>query len=147
MIAGWRDQHQRARACQVLCEMAGFPGLWRSSGPSSAALSMLDHDGAGLEPGQRCLVLAAWAIWNGSGTMRFAELIPALSHDELQAVGSLMLEIPNGPRAIDEWISDEGYCCVADCPNDPAHEGALRCLAHQRAATEGPTPAPAPKVH
>jgi hypothetical protein len=134
MTAGWRDQHQRARVCQVLCDMAGLPGVWRSSGPSSAAISMLDQDGQGLEAGPRCLVLAAWAIWNGSGRMRFAELLPALSENELQSVGGLLLEIPNGPEAIDAWISEEGFCCVVDCPNAPAGDGQLRCHTHTAAA-------------
>lgn len=136
MTGGWRDQRQRGRVCQVLSELAGFEhgALWRGDGPTSAAISMLEHDGGGLEPAQRCLVLCAWALWNGAGAVRFAELLPALSPEEVQAVGGLMLEIANGPRAIDEWIADEGFCIVPDCPNEPGGEGQLRCLHHQAEA-------------
>ena len=49
------------------------------------------------------MVLLAYALWNGAGGLRVAELV-ALDSECLALVGSLFQALSHGPDAIDAWL-------------------------------------------
>lgn len=129
----FRDERQRARVCQILCERVGIAGAFTAhEGPTILARRILRHDQHLYNRAQVVMVLLAWALWDGSGELGVPVLIYTLDREHMQAVASVLLEIGNGPRSLDEWISEEGYCAEPTglCPHRPACDGALFCGEH-----------------
>lgn len=102
----FRDDQQLARACRALLARVGLAELWTSSGPTPRALDLLEHDGGPLSSGERIVLLAAFAFWNGSGGLRLAELIESLDASHCDALCALVVAAKYGADAIDEWLAE-----------------------------------------
>jgi hypothetical protein len=129
---GFRDDRQGAAACRVLLDrIPGTRGLWTDSGPTPGAVELMKNDGGPLSSGERVMLLAAFALWNGDGQLSVDDLL-RLDGENLQAVGSLLVAmgtpmqpldaygVPVGaPRAvhpIDEWLAVWGGDPRTDAP-------------------------------
>jgi hypothetical protein len=100
----WLDDMTRARAIRCLLATAGIGDLWSIYGPTPRARAEKLRGGTGLSQEQRILLSAAWALWDGSGTLRMLALMP-LAPGRLEAVISLLGALSRGPAAVDAWIS------------------------------------------
>ena len=101
----FRTEAQRARACAALCRRARLGGMWSESGPTEDAIAAMESNGGALSSGERVVVLAAWAFWNGHGGLSFADVIERLDGPNLRAIAHLMLALDAGGAAIDEWLA------------------------------------------
>ncbi len=118
----FRSEGQLARACRALCAQVGLRSLWTSEGPSERAVEILEANGGPLSSGERIVVLAAWSIWNGSGNATLGDAVHRLDDRNLVALGSLMIAVASGARAIDGWITRMEKrldLCGADDPEVP----------------------------
>lgn len=71
LTTAFRDDGQLAEVCKVLCEHASLPGMWvAASGPTARSEQFLATDCEGLSAGQRVVFLAAWELWDRTGSMR-----------------------------------------------------------------------------
>jgi hypothetical protein len=104
-LSMFRDDAQLARACRALLETVRLERLWTDSGPTDEATSLCDRDGGPLSSGERVMVLAVWALWNGGGALRFAD-ITQLSGKPLEALGSFLAALSSGSIAVDSWLRD-----------------------------------------
>jgi len=102
----FRDEAQHAAVCRALLARGALGDLWTDAGPTARALALLEEHGAGLGSGQRTLLLAAFALWNNSTELRFAELLRHLDDDNLNTIGNLLVALSRGPDAIDGWLAD-----------------------------------------
>lgn len=102
----FRDDRQRARVCQALCALVGFPSLWTDEGPSPRAKELLEADGGPLSHGEKVMLFTAWALWNGRGGLTLTELVDTLDRDNLTAVGELLSAYAQGPDALDAWLAE-----------------------------------------
>ena len=102
----FRDDNQNARACRALLATIRRAELWTPTGPTSEAVMLLEDDGGPLSTGERVMLLIAFAFWNGSGTLRFAEIVESLDVEPCDAVCSLLVAVKYGSRAVDEWLSE-----------------------------------------
>jgi hypothetical protein len=102
----FRDDAQACRALGAL--LATLPALrtfWTSSGPTPQALALLEADGGPLSSGERVLLLAAFALWNGSGRLTFADILARLDGPPLEALCSLVVAMKRRPSDVDAWIA------------------------------------------
>jgi hypothetical protein len=102
----FHDDHQLARACRALLQTVGLQRLWTEHGPSDSAMELLEADGGPLSSGERVMLLAAFAFWNGSGGLTFVDVIERLDRERGEALGSLLMASYEGPTAIDEWVTE-----------------------------------------
>lgn len=109
----WRDDRQASEAIWSLLQRAGHPpllGLWgKVSGPSNRAWELYDSKGGALGLGERTLLFACFAFWNGSEGLDFSAVV----HGPIDAtcarlVLSLALAVQEGPEAVDAWIRNGG---------------------------------------
>jgi len=82
----FKNDAQCARACQALCNRVRLGRMWTPTGPSEEACAVLAANGGPLSSGERVIVLATFALWNGDGTLTFADLF-RLDSDNLLAIG------------------------------------------------------------
>ena len=112
----FRNRPERAQVCMTLLALIERPHLWSQSGPTETATALLLHSGSSLSPGERVLFLAAYACWDGTNELRFAELA-LLSPQNLHAIGTLLvalaadLDTPPGetPHAVIGWLDTRGH--------------------------------------
>ncbi len=102
----FRDDRQRARVCQALCALVGFPTFWTDAGPSPRVKELLEADGGPLSHGEKVMVFVAWALWNSRGGLTIAELVDTLDRENLTAIGELLSALANGPAALDAWLAE-----------------------------------------
>jgi hypothetical protein len=102
----FRNDEQSARACRALMATARLEGLWTNEGPTLRAAELLDAEGGPLSSGERIVLLAAFAFWNGRGGLRLADVIEFLDPRPSEAIGSLVVAVKQGPAAIDDWIAE-----------------------------------------
>ncbi len=117
----FRDDEQRLRVCRALLATGGLQRYWTARGPTDkarAAATGVPTSEATLSPGDRALLLSAWAFWSGApNILRFDEL---LALPEAEPICKLTIAALYGPRAIDAWltrsVAREGYvaCDVAE---------------------------------
>ncbi len=100
----FRDDEQTARACRTLLASVRRAELWTRSGPTPEALSLLERDGGPLSSGERIVLLAAFAFWNGEGGLRLTEVIDSLDVEAADALCSLLIAVKHGADAVDAWI-------------------------------------------
>lgn len=99
------NDRQVARALRVLLAPLGLGDLWTDAGPTERAIELREADGAVLSSGERTMVLAAWAFWNGNvPSLRFDALL-GLDNANTEALCSLLVVITQGEAAIEEWIA------------------------------------------
>lgn len=101
----FRDQFQASRALRALLQTTpGTAGIWMAKGPTDQALNHVRADGGPLASGERTLLLAALALWNGQGGISLAEVVEKLELSPAERLCSLVLAIKRGAQAIDDWI-------------------------------------------
>lgn len=99
----FRNDAQVNAVCRVLLEQLYVKGLWTDDGPTETAFSHLEQDGGPLSRGERVLLLAAFAIWNGNEKLPFGDIFH-LDDDRLAALASLLMAFSRGSTAIDAWL-------------------------------------------
>jgi hypothetical protein len=99
----FRDDRQLARACRALLASVRLARLWTTDGPTPEALALLEANGGPLSSGERIMVLAAFALWNGSGELRLAEVVATLDRERMAALCSLL--IASREDAVDAWLA------------------------------------------
>lgn len=104
----FRDDKQSARCCRALLAQARMASLWTLDGPTPRALELLEADGGPLSSGERIILLAAFAFWNGRGGLRLAELVDVLDVEPAEAVCSLLIAVKRGADEVDAWLADYG---------------------------------------
>lgn len=99
----FRDDIQKARVCRILNQ--DVPGeLWANTGPTSATISIVEKNGAGLSAGQRILVLLAFNIWTGEASdISFTDFF-RLDSNTIKMIGSLLIAKADGANEVDRWI-------------------------------------------
>jgi len=102
----FRDDEQSARACRALMATARLEGLWTNEGPTLRAAELLDAGGGPLSSGERIVLLAAFAFWNGRGGLRLADVIESLDPRPSEAICSLVIAVKRGAAGVDDWIAE-----------------------------------------
>ena len=102
----FRNDEQSARACRALLATARLGRFWTAGGPSARAVELFNADGGPLSSGERIVLLAAFAFWNGGGSLRLAELIDVLDLGPSEAICSLLLAVKQGASAVEDWLTD-----------------------------------------
>jgi hypothetical protein len=100
----FRDDQQLARACGALLSTVRLEHLWTDDGPTSRAKELLAHDGGPLSSGERVVLLAAWAFWNGSGGVTLADVLERLDGEPAEALCFLVMASKYGADAVDDWL-------------------------------------------
>lgn len=91
----FRDERQRNAVCRAILPR-GLERVWSEHGPTLASLP-------DCTPEERAMILLAYALWNGAGGLRVAELV-SLDAERLALVGSLFQALSEGHDAIDAWL-------------------------------------------
>ncbi len=104
----FRDDSQLASACRVLLAMVRLERLWNDHGPTSEATDLLEADGGPLSSGERVMLLAAWAFWNGAGGLTIAEVLERLDGESVEALCFLVMASKCGADAVDDWLAEHG---------------------------------------
>jgi hypothetical protein len=104
----FRDDNQLAHACGVLLATVRLERLWDDHGPTSEATELLEADGGPLSSGERVMLLAAWAFWNGSGGLTIAEVLERLDGEPAEALCFLVMASKYGADAVDDWLAEHG---------------------------------------
>jgi hypothetical protein len=65
----------------------------------------MESNGGALSSGERVVILAAWAFWNGHDALSFADVVECLDGPNLRAIAHLMLALDAGGAAIDAWLA------------------------------------------
>lgn len=100
----FRDQAQRAEACQTLLTQLGLERFWDER-PTNEAFEVLDAKA--LSSGELVYLQAALDIWNpGSGHAEIGEALRHLDISCSQALWTLLFAISAGPNTIDAWIEE-----------------------------------------
>jgi hypothetical protein len=102
----FRDDHQRAAVCQILCARVGRESLWTLTGPSPTAEQLLRAGGGALSHGEKVMLFVAWALWNGEGELTLNEVLNTLDGGNLRMVGELLVAISAGSEAIEGWLQE-----------------------------------------
>jgi hypothetical protein len=104
----FRDDRQLARACRALLTTARLERLWTEAGPTEEASELLAADGGPLSSGERVVLLAAWAFWNGSGGLTLAEVVERLDGEPAEVLCFLVMASKYGAEAVDDWLAEHG---------------------------------------
>jgi hypothetical protein len=56
--------------------------------------------------GERIVLLAAFALWNGRGGLRLADVIEFLDPRASEAICSLVVAVKRGAAAVDDWLAE-----------------------------------------
>lgn len=100
----FHDDKQLARACRALLATVRLGHLWCDRGPTQEATELLEADGGPLSSGERVMLLAAWAFWNGSGRLTLAEVLERLDCEPTEVLCFLVMASKYGPDAVDDWL-------------------------------------------
>lgn len=102
----FRDDLQLARACRALLSTVRLDRLWSREGPTAEAAELLEANGGPLSSGERVMLLAAWAFWNGSGGLTVAEILERLDGEPAEALCFLVMASKYGADAVDDWLAE-----------------------------------------
>ncbi len=103
----FRDDNQASRAiATLLFSLPALRTFWTATGPTPAALELLEHDGGPLSSGERVLLLAAFALWNGDRKLALADVVEHLDGEPVETMCSLIVAMKRGAAAVDEWITE-----------------------------------------
>jgi hypothetical protein len=100
----FRDDQQLARACRALLATVRLERLWAADGPTPEASKLLQAGGGALSAGERVMLLATWAFWNGSGGVTLAEVLERLDSGPAETLCFLVLAVKYGTDAVDDWL-------------------------------------------
>jgi hypothetical protein len=104
----FRDDAQLARACRALLGTARLGHLWTDAGPTVEATELLAANGGPLSSGERVVLLATWAFWNGSGGLTLAEVLAQMHGEAAEALCFLVMASKYGADAVDDWLAEHG---------------------------------------
>jgi len=79
--------------------------MWTSTGPTAEAIALLEAGGGPLSSGERVVLFAAWAFWNGTGNATLTDVVYRLDAPNLRGIATLILALAQGGHAIDQWIA------------------------------------------
>jgi hypothetical protein len=102
----FRDDLQLARACRALLATVRLERLWTADGPTPEASELLQADGGPLSSGERVMLLASWAFWNGSGGVTLAELLERLDSTPAEILCFLVMAVKYGTDAVDDCLAE-----------------------------------------
>jgi hypothetical protein len=100
----FHSDRQLAAACRALCAQVGLERLWTREGPTLEARMLRDTDGGSLGDAQRCMLLAAWAFWDGDRRLRLIDLLESLDGPLFMTIASLVVATRGGGPEIDRWL-------------------------------------------
>lgn len=125
----WRDDSQASEAIWTLLQRAQLPALqqiWgHYTGPSNQAWELYDAKGGPLSSGEKAMLFAAFAFWNGSEGLDFSTLVHGpLDSKRARLLCELAIAVQEGGGAIERWIEAEAGRAVETCPVClmPGHE-------------------------
>lgn len=98
------SEDQLVRICNVLLASVSKGARWSDGSPTAKALSLRDSSGGPLSSEERVMLLLAWAVWDGGGGLKVADLIASLDPRRLELVGSLLIAVSKGQAALDAWL-------------------------------------------
>lgn len=113
----FENEAQWTAACHTLMKIGGREDLWLPTGPTEEARQLRELRGGPLSPGERVMLLVAFAFWDADETLRFREL-SRLSPENLFAVGSLLaalavdrmqLSETHAASCVDTWLTEETW--------------------------------------
>jgi hypothetical protein len=102
----FRDDEQRARACRALLATVRLERLWTTHGPTPEASELLQADRSPFSSGERVMLLASWAFWNGSGGVTLAEVLERLDPESAEPLCFLVMAVKYGTDAVDDWLAE-----------------------------------------
>jgi len=85
--------------------------MWTDGGPTETAIALMEANGGPLSSGERIVLLAAWAVWNGHDGARFADVVYRLDGRNLVALGTLLIAVASSGAAIDTWLEKMDPAC------------------------------------
>jgi hypothetical protein len=106
----FRNEAERAAVCAALCSHVNKAGVtwWTEDGPTDAAVAVVEGR-SGLSHGERLMVLVAWAVWNGRGSVNLSELMDTLDGRNIRAVGLLLVALAgDAPGSVARWLEQYG---------------------------------------
>ena len=89
----------------------GLGDLWTPTGPTPKAVVLFEADGGPLSSGERIMLLAAFAFWNGEGSLLLVDVIGLVDGIErldvkhVDALSSLLIAHKYGAEAVDTWLA------------------------------------------
>lgn len=99
---------ERLRVSRILVRQADLVNLWTPDGPTVLAGELLAQNGGTMSSGQRALFLLAWVVWKtplDPTKLKASEILGSLDDDNLHLVGSLLVAISEGHRALEMWLA------------------------------------------
>jgi hypothetical protein len=100
-----KHEDRLTRICNVLLASVGKSALWREGQPTTKALSLRNSSGGMFAAEERVMLLLAWAVWDGGGGLKLADVLKTLSPQRLALVGALLSAMAAGPEAMDTWLA------------------------------------------
>ena len=97
------SDRKKSRALATLLEIAKLPEVWDADGPRDEARRLRD-DPSGLAATQRMALTAAWALFDGSSSLRVTDLW-LLDTAFGEALSDLILALSEGDLGLDRWMS------------------------------------------
>jgi hypothetical protein len=80
--------------------------LRTTNGPTPEASELLQAYGSALSSGERVMLLAAWAFWNGSGGVTLADVLERLDSATAEPLCFLVMAVKYGTDAVDDWLAE-----------------------------------------
>lgn len=102
----FRDDHQACRARRALLGRIHLEDLWTDEGPTDRAVELCEARGGPLSSGERVMLLAAFAFWNGRGHVTLDDAIGVLDREHVEVLCALWVAVSRGAAAVDAWIAD-----------------------------------------
>ena len=100
----FRDRRHRAAVCVALAVRANRKTMWSLKGPRPEAIGRTSPEQR--EPGATTLMAICWAIWEGTETPSFKDVLK-LPSPHLEAVGRLLVAMSKDDESVDRWLADE----------------------------------------
>lgn len=103
----WRSEKARNSAIRsMLASTPAVSRLWSETGPTDAAVELLERGGGYLSSGERVVLRAAFDLWNGQGNCKVGELLDTLDAVRLRAVANAILARDERDVPTIEWRDD-----------------------------------------
>jgi len=94
----------RLAAGRVILDRVGLAKLWGANGPTRAAFESLStiEEAPAIE---RIVTLAAWAIWDGSGDLKLAEILALGDRATATLVAGYLVAATYGDQIVSDWLA------------------------------------------
>ena len=104
---GFANDRQIAACCIALCKSVRMEDAWTLDGPTELGCA-INEGKTGHSSGEILIVRVAFGLWNGGDRATFGRVCNVLDDTRLRMVGSLLVAIVDGPKAVDAWLSKHG---------------------------------------